>query len=51
MFNPAIAGSTGGKLHKIKRNKAIVKYSAGNRDFASLNLFICVKPLWVSGES
>ncbi|MFC1882561.1 hypothetical protein ACFL2S_13840 [Thermodesulfobacteriota bacterium] len=32
MFNPAIAGSTGGKLQKIKRNKAIVKYSADNRD-------------------
>ena len=32
MFNPAIAGSSGGKLQKIKRNKAIVKYSADNRD-------------------
>ena len=32
MFNPAIVGSTGGKLQKIKRNKAIVKYSADNRD-------------------
>ena len=32
MFNPAIVGSTGGKLRKIKRNKAIVKYSADNRD-------------------
>ena len=32
MFNPAIAGSSGGKLKKIKRNKAIVKYSADNRD-------------------
>jgi len=31
MFNPAIAGSAGGKLQKIKRNKAIVKYSADNR--------------------
>ena len=32
MFNPAIAGSSGGKLQKIKRNKAIVKYSNDNRD-------------------
>jgi len=32
MFNPAIAGSTGGKLQKIKRNKAIVNYSADNRN-------------------
>ena len=32
MFNPAIVGSTGGKLQKIKRNKAIVKYSADNRN-------------------
>ena len=32
MFNPAIIGSTGGKLQKIKRNKAIVKYSLDNRD-------------------
>jgi hypothetical protein len=32
MFNPAVVGSTGGKLQKIKRNKAIVKYSADNRD-------------------
>ena len=32
MFNPAIAGSAGGKLQKIKRNKAIVKYSMDNRD-------------------
>jgi hypothetical protein len=32
MFNPAIAGSSGGKLQKIKRNKAIVKYSKDNRD-------------------
>ncbi len=31
MFNPAIVGSTGGKLQKIKRNKAVVKYSADNR--------------------
>jgi len=28
MFNPAVAGADGGKLQKIKRNKAIVKYSA-----------------------
>jgi hypothetical protein len=28
MFNPAIAGANGGKLQKIKRNKAIVKYSS-----------------------
>jgi hypothetical protein len=26
MFNPAIAASDGGKLRKIKRNKAVVKY-------------------------
>ncbi len=26
MFNPMYAGSSGGKLQKIKRNKAIVKY-------------------------
>lgn len=32
MFNPAIAGADGGKLQKIKRNKAIVKYSADNRN-------------------
>ena len=32
MFNPAIVGSSGGKLQKIKRNKAIVKYSADNRN-------------------
>jgi hypothetical protein len=32
MFNPALAGSSGGKLQKIKRNKAIVSYSAENRD-------------------
>ena len=32
MFNPAIAGSVGGKLQKIKRKKAIVKYSADNQD-------------------
>lgn len=31
MFNPAIAASDGGKLQKIKRNKAIVKYTAQNR--------------------
>lgn len=31
MFNPAIVGATGGKLQKIKRNKAVVKYSADNR--------------------
>ena len=31
MFNPAIAGADGGKLQKIKRNKAIVKYSGDNR--------------------
>ncbi len=31
MFNPAIVGATGGKLKKIKRNKAVVKYSADNR--------------------
>ena len=32
MFNPAVVGSTGGKLQKIKRNKAIVNYSMDNRD-------------------
>jgi hypothetical protein len=32
MFNPAIVGSSGGRLQKIKRNKAIVKYSTDNRD-------------------
>ena len=32
MFNPAIAGADGGKLQKIKRNKAIVKYDAANRN-------------------
>lgn len=31
MFNPAVVGSTGGKLQKIKRNKAVVKYSAERR--------------------
>ncbi len=28
MFNPAVATADGGKLQKIKRNKAIVKYSS-----------------------
>lgn len=32
MFNPALAGSDGGKLQKIKRNKAIVKYNPDRRD-------------------
>lgn len=32
MFNPAIAGADGGKLQKIKRNKAIVKYSTDNQN-------------------
>lgn len=32
MFNPAIAGSDGGKLQKIKRNKAVVKYSKDRRN-------------------
>ncbi len=32
MFNPALAGADGGKLQKIKRNKAIVKYDVDNRD-------------------
>lgn len=32
MFNPAIAGASGKKLQKIKRNKAILEYSADNRD-------------------
>jgi hypothetical protein len=32
MFNPAIAGSSGGKLQKIKRNKSIVQYNADNRE-------------------
>ncbi len=31
MFNPAYAGAQGGKLQKIKRNKAIVKYDPDNR--------------------
>ena len=31
MFNPAYAGAQGGKLQKIKRNKAIVKYSPDSR--------------------
>ncbi len=31
MFNPAVVGSTGGKLQKIKRNKAVVKYSTESR--------------------
>lgn len=32
MFNPALAGADGGKLQKIKRNKAIVKYNEDNRN-------------------
>ncbi len=32
MFNPAIAGASGGKLQKIKRNKAVVKYNTDNRN-------------------
>jgi len=32
MFNPAIAGASGTKLQKIKRNKAILQYSADNRE-------------------
>jgi hypothetical protein len=31
MFNPAYAGAQGGKLQKIKRNKAIVKYNPDSR--------------------
>lgn len=31
MFNPAVVGSTGGKLQKIKRNRAVVKYSTESR--------------------
>ena len=31
MFNPAYVGAQGGKLQKIKRNKAIVKYNPDNR--------------------
>ena len=31
IFNPAYAGAQGGKLQKIKRNKAIVKYSPDGR--------------------
>ena len=31
MFNPAYAGAQGGKLQKIKRNKAIVKYDPDSR--------------------
>ncbi len=32
MFNPAIAGASGKKLQKIKRNKAVLEYSSDNRD-------------------
>lgn len=32
MFNPAIVGAAGGKLQKIKRNKAVVKYNEDNRN-------------------
>jgi len=31
MFNPAYVGAQGGKLQKIKRNKAIVKYNPDSR--------------------
>ena len=31
MFNPAYAGAQGGKLQKIKRNKAIVQYDPDSR--------------------
>ena len=31
MFNPAYVGAQGGKLQKIKRNKAIVKYDPDSR--------------------
>ena len=31
MFNPMYAGAQGGKLQKIKRNKAIVKYDPDSR--------------------
>ena len=31
MFNPAVVGADGGKLQKIKRNKAIVKYKSDSR--------------------
>jgi hypothetical protein len=31
IFNPAYAGAQGGKLQKIKRNKAMVKYDPDNR--------------------
>ncbi len=31
MFNPMYAGAQGGKLQKIKRNKAVVKYNPDNR--------------------
>ena len=31
MFNPAYIGAQGGKLQKIKRNKAIVKYNPDSR--------------------
>jgi len=31
MFNPAYAGAQGGKLQKIKRNKAMVKYDPDSR--------------------
>jgi len=31
VFNPALAGAGGGKLQKIKRNKAIVKYDSDDQ--------------------
>ena len=31
MFNPAYIGAQGGKLKKIKRNKAIVKYNPDSK--------------------
>ena len=31
MFNPMVAGAQGGKLQKIKRNKAIVQYNPDGR--------------------
>jgi hypothetical protein len=44
MFNPAYAGAQGGKLQKIKRNKAIVKY---NPDSRSGEANVLVKKIYI----
>lgn len=44
MFNPMYAGSSGGKLQKIKRNKAIVKY---NPDSNSGEISVLVKKKFI----